>query len=60
MKVPPEKIKARLAQFQKEGLKVQATLELNAGMKELRPQQYERNQVSRLSARKAITGPVNN
>jgi hypothetical protein len=53
MKVPPEKIKARLARFQKEGLKVQATLDLNAGIKELRSQQYKRSQAPRLSARKA-------
>ncbi len=33
MKVPAEKIKARFAEFQKEGLKVKATLELNAGVK---------------------------
>jgi len=34
MKVSTEKIKARGAQFQKEGLRVRATLELNAGIKE--------------------------
>jgi len=34
MKVSAEKIKARGAQFQKEGVRVRATLELNAGIKE--------------------------
>jgi len=36
MKVSPEKIKARRSQFQKEGVKVLAALELNAGVKEFR------------------------
>jgi hypothetical protein len=34
MKVSTEKLKARGAQFQEGGVKVQKTLELNAGMKE--------------------------
>jgi hypothetical protein len=34
MKVSTEKLKARGAQFQEEGVRVQKTLELNAGMKE--------------------------
>jgi hypothetical protein len=36
MKVSQEKIKARRSQFQKEGVKVLAALELNAGVKECR------------------------
>ena len=34
MKVSTEKLKARGAQFQEEGVRVRKTLELNAGMKE--------------------------
>ena len=64
MKVPAEKIKARSVQLQKEGMKVQAALELNAGFKEptLRSDASETklSPVRRRSDQKPITVPVNN
>lgn len=51
MKVSAEKIKARGAQFQKEGIRVRATLELNAGVKEAAVSQRKNTKLLMIGAK---------